>query len=643
MSRFRATEVSTPLSLFPFIGVLLSTMGALLVVLIAVSRSARDSALRDVASQRAAAPKAQLPVEENENGRKLRQINDYVARLNDVRAEAERRLRDDQLRLSHVEDHMRRMQDQLVRLKAASSELDAMDEDHLDDRRQAEREVERLRQLITETRATIESLKKTGAVKKRSYAIIPYEGPNRTRRRPIYIECRKDAVVVQPEGIKLTEQDFAPPLDSGNPLAALLRAAREQLVQESGGVAPNKQAEPYPLILIRPDGIEAYYAVRDAIASWDADFGYEFVGDDWKLEFQQANPQLAKVARQAVEQARIRRRVLAAAAPRAFRASGAFTSDGAGSEADDGGTFGGGFGAGAHGGSGNGSGAYASGSGSRTGQSESLGGTPGGPYANAKSTGPRGTAGSGGSSDKNGSSTSNASGVAGATLGAGTSHEGVAGLAGSPGVPTGSPPDEPSDASTGAGGSNGPLTAGLSSSSPGSAPSGAGSSSPPRSGEGQMGSAMGSNMPGMRPSEPHAMPERLTPQDFGQAKSANWALGPKSPAAVPVRRSIQVVVRNDRVALLPEAGEPTSGGREVPLNGPTAKSLHDIVDAVQKHVGEWGMAGQGLYWRPVLVLHVGPDGGRRADELAQLLTDSGIELRTSAAAQPAGSQAPARR
>ena len=51
MSRARVHEVSSPISLFPFIGILLCTMGALLVVLVAVSRSARDTAEREVKSK----------------------------------------------------------------------------------------------------------------------------------------------------------------------------------------------------------------------------------------------------------------------------------------------------------------------------------------------------------------------------------------------------------------------------------------------------------------------------------------------------------------------------------------------------------------------------------------------------------------
>ena len=55
------------------------------------------------------------------------------------------------------------------------------------------------------------------------YSVVPYEGPFRTNRRPIYLECRKDTVVLQPEGIVFTETGFQGPMGPGNPLAAALR------------------------------------------------------------------------------------------------------------------------------------------------------------------------------------------------------------------------------------------------------------------------------------------------------------------------------------------------------------------------------------------------------------------------------------
>ena len=56
----------------------------------------------------------------------------------------------------------------------------------------------------------------------KSYAIVPYQGRQGTSRRPIYIECRANDVILQPEGVKLTIDDFRPPIGPGNPLVAAL-------------------------------------------------------------------------------------------------------------------------------------------------------------------------------------------------------------------------------------------------------------------------------------------------------------------------------------------------------------------------------------------------------------------------------------
>ena len=108
-------------------------------------------------------------------------------------------------------------------------------------------------------------------------------------------------------GHVLTEDDFAGPMGPGNPLAAALRAAREHLLAQQGPDR-NESDEPYPLLLVRPDGIAAYYAARSALKSWASQFGYELIGEDWELEYQSADSQLARVIRSAVTTARIRQR-----------------------------------------------------------------------------------------------------------------------------------------------------------------------------------------------------------------------------------------------------------------------------------------------------------------------------------------------
>lgn len=646
--RKHATDNSSAVSLFPFIAVLLCTMGALFVVLVAVTRIARERAQQRAAAEQS--PPDPSP-DDSEARKKLDRIGEYLARIREARQRMQQALRDDKLRLSHLEEHMRRLQDRMGVLHATAAELDALDEEHYDDRRQAKRELDRLRQLAADMRQTVDSLRDEARSKKQSFAIVPYEGPHGTQRRPIYIECRKDKVILQPEGINLTPDDFMEPVDVGNPLAAALRAAREYWNQESAGDASSEPTDAYPLILIRPDGIETYYDVRGAVASWDADFGYEFVDGNWELKFQPANLVLAKIEYQAIEQARIRRRVLAAAAPRAFRPRGAFGGDRGDFEDGGGGIFGdgasGGFGQEASGdGSARGGLGLAN---SSPGESNAIGGAsgrsgraglvesgdpPSAPAGFGPTSGAAGSRNAG--ADSYGGASPNTIAVSSADT-SGASMDGSASAgppnAASPaaasnmaGNASGSPNGQVGGTATteaGPAGSASTAAAGASDMSAGSPTASSGTGSPSAAGNN------GTNDPAAQVVEISPTPAAV---NIARSRGPNWALGGKGQSAVPVRRSIQVVVREDRVAFLPERGasvDASAGGREVPLPGPIAAHVDDIVTAIQEHVRDWGMAGHGLYWRPVLVLHVGPGGERRADELAQLLKDSGIELRSS--------------
>jgi hypothetical protein len=150
------------------------------------------------------------------------------------------------------------------------------------------------------------------------YAVVPFEGMYKTNRRPIYIECRGDSIILQPEGIVFTPTDFLGPGGPSNPLASALRSAQEYW-RNAPRPSPDIPNEPYPLLLVRPDGIIAYYLVRDAMSSWDAEFGYELVGQDWQLDFpMQPDPQLKEMEIRAVADARKRLEWLAQASPEAF-------------------------------------------------------------------------------------------------------------------------------------------------------------------------------------------------------------------------------------------------------------------------------------------------------------------------------------
>ena len=54
--------------------------------------------------------------------------------------------------------------------------------------------------------------------------------------------------------------------------------------------------------------------------------------------------------------------------------------------------------------------------------------------------------------------------------------------------------------------------------------------------------------------------------------------------------------------------------------------IDPFVNAVQARLEGWGIAGQGIFWRPVLQVDVRSDAEGRYRQLLQLLDKSGIEV-----------------
>ncbi|MGO9112970.1 MAG: hypothetical protein ACLP9L_27370 [Thermoguttaceae bacterium] len=319
------------LSLFPFLAVLICTMGALMLLLLFVTRQARLQAAKETAAKNAE--------QQSSITSEMEMVEWRVEQLKKSRKETEAHRAEARLVLGHIEDHGRRLRDQFQELsrqakKAAEEGLKpgrfiAAGEEEL---RQVEGQVAEAQQRLTQAQ-------QTAANRPKSYAIVPYDGPNRTRRRPIYIECRGDAVVLQPENIAFSEADFDEPLGPGNPLAAAVRAAREQMLLQ-GSVDPKNAGEPYPLLLVRPAGIPAYDCALAAMKSWGSEFGYELINEDWQLKYPPPDPNLAKAMVQARDLARQEHARLIAAAPSKYGKrprSGSFRSSTGGEAGEQGG------------------------------------------------------------------------------------------------------------------------------------------------------------------------------------------------------------------------------------------------------------------------------------------------------------------
>lgn len=645
-TRAGRADSSGGISLFPFLAVLICVMGSLIVLLVVLARNAR---LQAAAAARAAAAKADASLDEIKAQRDMFQWQ--AEGLRDSRAKTEEQLAQARLQLGGVEDHIRSLRNELDRLKAAWDELDRMAAGSSVQRAQVEAELARLNAQIAEAQKRLAEETKAAQDRQDSYAVIPYRGPHGTRRRPIYIECRSDAVVIQPEGIRFSDDDFEGPIGQGNPLAVAVRAIREYWAAQQG-TPPDEADEPYPLLLVRPDGIAAYAAAREGLRSWASDFGYELVEQDWKLKYPPPDPELAKVVAREIQVARARQELLAEIAPRyaggrrpTYRAGSRGIVREGGSPEDSGTpvrpkvfTFGPpGDGHGQTGPAGDGAGQAASGSaagadqaGPPTREPGAVGpaGVTGGVAGRATPLG-HGAAGGPSGDAPVGSGQDAAGGPAGEGT-SGTSPEATAQGGGSPGATAvfGSQLDKPDP-----GGSASPRT------SPGVKPpdeyvagrsasqadrSGAARSTPLRPGEWQE-----------KPPEPKgpkkeglSAVERDNPRDrknLAEVRGRNWGLPGATPASVPITRPIRVDCYADRLVVGPEG----SGGRVVRLGPRTGESVDELVGAVWDHMDTWGIAGRGMYWRPVLSVHVAPGGEERFRELGAALDGSGLKIEQS--------------
>jgi uncharacterized coiled-coil protein SlyX len=650
----RKTPVAGPtISLFPFLAVLLCTMGALLVVLVLFSRSVRQNEA------------AKLDEAQESLAEELQLTRDSLAwrreQLAGVRERTAEELATARLQLAGIEESTRALQDEFEKLERTAAALAsqagtvAVDEETL----------RGLEQRLTSARESLDKAREEGKTKPPAYAVVPYVGQNGTHRRPLYIECCGDGVFLQPEGIRLSPGDFEGPPGPGNPLASALRAAREHVVAAQGGTN-DRAAQPYPLLLVRPSGVMAYYAAREAIQSWGSDFGYQLIDEDWTLTFPPADPTLAQVEKRAIEESRARLAWLAEVRPsrpakpsRQYRAAttrGGVVADGgpsvlgdqsrwdwansnrSGGAAAGGSAGGGGQGPGGTGSTGSGDGTGPSGGrrgdvarGSASGAGEFngtesvggdaiLGGEAGG--TEQGTFGGKGSAGGGGQSDgvlvggRYRAGSRFAAGGAAGTGGGATAEGGSAAGTALAGDPT---------ATSGAGGS-----AAAGGRSAGTGAAGGGTN---QGGGGSAGGGSGPAMPGLVQAggssggQAGAAGGASASASLAQSRGKNWASLATQDRPIPLTRPIRLECSLQEFRVFDDSGRRVE--TRIPVPGATAEAIDPLVTAIHARVDRWGIAGDRMYWKPQLVLSETTDGRSRREELERLLADSGLDTRSS--------------
>jgi hypothetical protein len=672
MSRRRRNSISP--NLFPFLAVLVCTLGTLILLLALVSQQANDSAEK-------------LVQEETESAKRYAEEERWEAeKLIEFRDKQTRELENRRSELAHLEDHARRLRDELESLReevlAAEQEQDPKATAEIQHRlvalrSQTEREKELIRDLETERDGRPPRV-----------VIVPYRGGNGTDRRPIYIECTSAAVIIQPEGVRITASQLDGPMGPGNPLDAALRAVRSHWQKNDPGSPP-----PYPLLLVRPTGIHAYAACRIAMSTWDDQFGYELIPESLELAFPEKDPLLETKLIAAVDDAVARGRSRMAGAPARYprfspdqvpyRSSSGGGGTGGNFDAADGS---------ANGGQGdamagedrslaNGGPAGAVGQDDGRGQSmlagPRLGAADGSSTAMAANSPGFGLGGGMGTERGDGTAAGDDSDYQfsidaedlmakpyrdGGTGGGGTGDLAAEGTQSIQGVPDDQSPAgdmaaeawDGSSTSSASGFGGGPsnnssATAANSTAGPAGTATGNGGSngSPPPGSASQPAGAdpgrIGSMTPFTDAPDPHektfsetldanrAMASNESGAGGGQRpvlrSGNNWAL----PESMLNRRGTTIVRQIDiqctptGFVLMPE------GNRGVPQvfpiqDGQVEKSVLEMATAIRDRVSLWGVAMQNGRWDPVLSVRVAPGGDDRFLQLQTLLRDSGLRV-----------------
>ncbi len=287
-------------SLFPFLAVLICTMGILIVLLVisvqsaSVESDARDQASRNQQQQRLAEVKerGELLELEAQNVESVRaDVSQRLAIAKTDRGYLQQQIEQLESEAREVYLRYRALQDH----DAGLAGEETVSEDEL---KRLTEDVARVKKQIAQRRDQMPEV--ATAV---NYQIVPYTGAGGTKRRPIFIECDADGLLLQPIGIRLGKTDFVDPNLIGNVLDSALLAIRAY--HQKHGLTDD-QNKSYPLLVVRPDGAWAYSLARRAMKSWDDEFGYELVTRDAPLQFGNKDTQLEKEIRTTIETARNR-------------------------------------------------------------------------------------------------------------------------------------------------------------------------------------------------------------------------------------------------------------------------------------------------------------------------------------------------
>lgn len=349
----RRPASNSSMSLFPFLDTLVCTMGALILMLLAMTPKMKERALARQAAAQAAAqapldapavepepdtaavpephPLAAVPTAppaEEHAAERQRRRDAWLSQAADARSTLAARMADFQARrqqLKDTEQRLRDLHDQILKTQLKTENAGQASAALDDQAQKLEAQAAVVAQKIAATRKNIDLASRRQAASKNEYSLVAYDGVSGTVRRPIYIECTGKGFRFLPENETVSPTDLEGFSDNFNPLLAGAQTLVRFWSRRKRNAGP-AEPEPYVLLLVRPSGCFTYYVARKYLSSLGVHWGYELIEDDWKLSIPEPDPVAKTMLKETLDSTaqlrRVPKREVAAAGDRDF--SGAF-------------------------------------------------------------------------------------------------------------------------------------------------------------------------------------------------------------------------------------------------------------------------------------------------------------------------------
>jgi hypothetical protein len=293
MRKRKKLEVST----FPFLAVLLCTMGALILLLLVMDKKAKKAALEKAyeaawvqsknLQAKTDADKQNLECEKNAW---IKLKSEQHEELLKKEATLEKEIALLKIELSNLDKNYEKSKSEIssddllkkeialtnekskVHILAKKLELEKANADkNLKETKDLAEKISSMEQILKEMKSSLDK-------DKFAYSIVPYFGKNGLNRKPLYIECNESGVLFFPDKTLIPSNDESDNLK--NEILNRTSLLREYLQQTLGP----KESTPYLMLLVRPGGITNYWKLQSIIKPMDIDFGYELVDKIWVLD-----------------------------------------------------------------------------------------------------------------------------------------------------------------------------------------------------------------------------------------------------------------------------------------------------------------------------------------------------------------------